>query len=250
MLKNALMAALLVATPFAAQAATINDGTYSATDHRGKVGMWIPNIISSTDSGTTTYNTNYTLSGTTFVVDGAQATLNGSAKNTLDSNLAFNFQMQFKLSTAANSGYCQFEPGAGGQIADPGCGSAYSLGLIANGDVTPSDWDFFNLTSGTFTGTDLLAGVTYDIVDKSAHLPQVGIGGNGKDIDQLGMAMWFDYTRTDTLGTSMFGDYEIASMGRGDVIVDLAQMPLPAAGWLLIAGLGGMAIAGRRKKTA
>lgn len=234
---RSIIAALLIASPFAANAATIADGSYEALDYDGYHGIWSPPLAGDTQP-------HYSLSGSEFRVNGDAAKLVGTATNAVDPALAFVFELEFARSSQSNLGYCQYDGNA-----DPDCDSAFTQNLIATNQVDPSSWDFFELLGGTFTGTDLLAGVTYDISDKSGHQPQVGIGGNAIDTDDLGLSMWFTFMRTDG-GPSTIGGYTLLDQGGGDFNIDIASMPLPAAGWLLIAGLGGMFAMGRRNKAA
>lgn len=108
------------------------------------------------------------------------------------------------------------------------------------GPIDPAAWRFYYIddTSSTLTGVGgMIDGVVLDITqrpdgaDYGKHVLQVGEGANGKNI-RFGASTWFNYTG--------------AFSGRGDINIDLKEIPTPGAGALavLAAGLAGV----RRKR--
>ncbi|MEO0569193.1 MAG: VPLPA-CTERM sorting domain-containing protein [Pseudomonadota bacterium] len=149
-------------------------------------------------------------------------------------NLFFDIDFQFQESAAGPNGpYCQF-------------------GQIGNCDgVDTSMWTYFSLLSGSFTGGGDMAGLTYSVTSDIGHLPQAGVGAgalNGQQ-EKLSFSMWFDWTLDQ--GATTIGKYTFNGSGdSADINVNLHPAPLPAAAWFLLAGVGGLAYAGRRRKAA
>ncbi len=247
---KALIASAILATaaPISASAAQLTDGLYAASDF---------------DDSRTVYGFS-AIQGLShlwsFAADaalivnggGTAAQLVGTIQNVADKTVEMAVNIVLTQAAGARPGFCQFN-GA----HDPGCDSSYTLGLIANGDIDPSLWNFFDLGAGsTISGLGSLAGLSYDITDKtnSAHPAQVGVDANAlADNDENGGSFWFDWNRTSDITVAT--NYISRSGGSGDFNFNLAtdpdgnlnDVPLPAAGWLLIAAFGGLAAAKRRK---
>ncbi len=131
-------------------------------------------------------------------------------------------------------------------------------GFKGNGGVINPDVFFLNMIGGTLTGFgDKLAGIALDVTRKPGDgtlATQVGTAANDKN-QEFGMSNWF-YTVCNTCDNGTVDIFNQVNNRQGDVNLNLAEndndivgpIPLPAAGWMLIAGLGGLAAAGRRKK--
>ncbi len=102
-----------------------------------------------------------------------------------------------------------------------------------------------------------MQGLSYSLVSNPKHAPQVGEAANALDTTGLGFSMWFNWTRHGTATSPFANLYSFNEGGKGDINIDLeidpnggGVVPLPAAGWMLLAGIGGLAAAGRRRKKA
>lgn len=234
----AISISIALALPVMATAAPFAQGTYQATDYDDNRSIWTgPNnnlsALSHLVTGTGVSNT-WTVGGSsTFVYNATAGTaqLTGLAQNTgaAGADLGFSFVLDM--------------------VADPG-------GAPFGPDAWPvADWALFTLTGGSFTGlggTDM-AGLTYNITQKSTHGPQAGVGANDKD-GALGFSMWYYWDRTDSNVQTTSNGYTFNTGGFGDFNMDLEfvnnnidPIPLPAAAWMLLAGLGGLAAMSRRK---
>ncbi len=147
-------------------------------------------------------------------------------------------------------------PGNGPECANP----------AACSHLDASHIDYFNSADsngffGTLTGTGSLSGwlielFVNDVEDMKP--PQLGEGGSwhAGNESQDGFATWLTWVATGTgsggYGTSGIGDINwlLGDSGTSNTGgAGGAEVPLPAAGWLMIAGLGGLA-ALRRRQTA
>ncbi|WP_375228832.1 VPLPA-CTERM sorting domain-containing protein [Roseobacter sp. S98] len=247
-------AALLFAAPVAAFAGTVNslvDDVYFVKDYNEGVAS----------KPRTFYSNHVTGSGVSIhwsadhqsrlAVTGNTAKMTGSATNTGSSGLTFDFSLNFSRSPIGiNGAYCQFD---GGKI-DQGCDSAFSQGLINDGDLDISAWDYFNLDSGTITGTGALDGYVWSLANNSGHQPQAGVNANALLLDDaLGISLWYDYTLISTPESQVSAfaatAWNIRTSGKGDINADLIPTPLPAAAWMLIAGVAGLGAMGRKKRS-
>ena len=240
--------------PLAAGAGTINAaGTYDLSninfESLAQRGIWTggSGLVSGGDAsnlwdvesggGTFTINTDDTamLMGvaTNIGTDGA-----------LNTDLQFTYSLQFDfvsdLIADPQVGYCQF----GGPKAP--CASAPP-------NVSILDWDFFNLTSGSFDFLGAYSAVEYVITDRSGGTHKAQAGKNAMALiadDQNGFSMWFDASLKSGQTSTTISPYTFSNKnGDFNVYISPSPVPLPAAGWLLIAGLGGLA-AMKRRETA
>ena len=246
---RALVIAVLL-LPQVVSAATLTDGVYGVTDltdfsgfDRIAYGIIVRGY---NDGAEKLWSAD---PGATFTVSnsGMNARLQGSVTNVFDSNIGFGFDILFGRDLAGSDGYCQFDG-----VPDPGCGNAFSTNLKATNQIDPSAWWYFDLLAGsTFTGTGAMAGIIYDITDMSsgAHPLQVGESANGLTLGGLGLSFWYWYDMRGQTSNLEQNGYIFRHQGGGDFNLDLTTppVPLPAAVWMLLAALGGMAVAGRRK---
>ena len=250
-------AVLLLSAPVAAVATTVNnlvDDVYFLTDYN----------IGVASKPRTFYSNHVTGSGVSIhwsadrqsrmEVTGNTATMTGSAKNTGSSGLTFDFSLNFSRSGIGPKGaYCQFDSGT----IDQGCDSAFSQGLINDGDLDITAWDYFNLDSGTITGTGALDGYVWSLANNSGHQPQAGVNANALLLDDaLGISLWYDYTlisipepQVSAFAATAAPTWRIRKSGKGDINADLIPTPLPAAAWMLIAGVAGLGAMGRKKRS-
>lgn len=120
--------------------------------------------------------------------------------------------------------------------------------------------DYFDLESGTISGTGTLAGVELTVSRKpveGTNGTQVG-GGILSDVGanvhnpNFGLAAWFMIDSVDTTNCASCDAALFKSLEgtQGDVNFDLAPVPLPAAGFLLLGALASVAGARARKRSA
>ena len=146
------------------------------------------------------------------------------------------------------------------EIANPsGWAGAARIGLSSGGLVTLTgdqeglgfaDYDFarFSITNIVFSAgqsitsvTSLLAGLLDPNYELGQIPPSISFTTNSVEI-------FFD-----TTGGGAFADFQFLDGGVSTFQLDFgtsAPIPLPAAGWLLLGGLGVLAAAKRRRRTA
>ncbi len=127
-----------------------------------------------------------------------------------------------------------------------------------NGSMATISTFYRNLTGGTLMGTGILAGLDLTVSRKPVDGPwatQIG-GSNGTDKGannknkNFGMANWFMINVDSATCSICTGNTTIANLNgkQGDINIDLAPVPAPAAGFLLIGGLGALAGLRRRRR--
>ena len=241
---KALIVALVAAlTPAVATASAIQPGVYDVSDinwNREGVerSIWTGTKMVTGDGVSHLWS----FSTATFEYNAAgNSYLYGSAQNVGDAALTFDFSFTFNTPTVGDKpGYCQFD-GSGGDC-------------VPGDPADPTMWTYLVYQSGTFTGTGaVMSGHDYTVTARGGtrHPFQAGINANALVDNGLnGMSFWFQWTQTGTHAASeTVGGKTYAfqySTGAGDVNANMAPVPLPAAGWLLIAGLGGLAAMRRR----
>ncbi len=249
LIRNFALATVVALAPSISLAAPMAADDYMAVDINFDAtrSIWTPNGGSGPSSNAFVQGNGasafWSFSNSSFDYNGTSASLTGTATNTGNAALSFSFDLQFdNAQVGSQAGYCQF--GGGRQP----CSNFPT--------VDPTEWTFFDFTSGTFTGTGDMDGLSYNLTQKSGHNAQAGTDANALELlGNLGFSMWFDWTKTGMATTTTAG-YTFNTSGNGDLNFDLVEdpngggtgvVPLPAAGWLLLAGIGGLAAANRRK---
>ena len=200
-------------------------GTYNLEDAFPSHGLWLPHFRDgasktwSVQSGTATYDSS---AGT--------LDLNGTVRNNTDPSLEL--VIDFSLNEISHAG-----PPACGK---PGCASP-TADMVANVKY----FDFVDVMIKGVSG--LLSGLTLDLSIKpkdGEKPPQFGYGANWVDLN-FGYSNWFYWTVSDAEKTQ----YGLKNLsGHGDVNVNMSPVPLPAAGWLLLAGVGALGAMRHRRR--
>ena len=170
--------------------------------------------------------------GAKFVVnyDGS-ATLTGKIVSRENAYFGFDVQLNFAANTTATDAHR-------GLRSD-----AY---LENGGDIDASLFQFFDLTNGTVSGTNLADGFSFDVAANKSVPAQIGFGANNRNSD-FGLGFWWILTANNDCVAdlcSVIGDTGFKS----DIHVDLVETPLPGAVALFLTGLAGVGASTRRKK--
>ncbi len=100
------------------------------------------------------------------------------------------------------------------------------------GPIDPATWYFYESFTGTLTGVGDSAGIVYAITQRGPAF-QIGMGASGKNLD-LGAAAWF------------WAEDEHGNQVRGDLNLNLAVVPVPAALPLMLSALVALGLRRRR----
>lgn len=121
-----------------------------------------------------------------------------------------------------------------------------------NGSSKMDDTFYLTMTGGTLTGFGYYAGIdfstsTMPVPGDNTFATQVGTTANNKN-GEFGLANWF-FVNASVEGNCANEAIDLCdAIGtQGDINIDLAPVPLPAAGVLLLAAIGGFGAFGRRK---
>lgn len=245
----AAASAVTISLTAAATASTLPGyGTYDLSNAYPHHGLWLPGLITNDSDYTTEWGI---VSGTAEYVEGDggpnQLHLSGNVQNKGNDDYTLSFS--FKLHEIEHTG-------------DPACPHSGDSGCNLQGAEYDDKRDgvrYFDFpghdsvhddTMASIWGTGALEGLTLDLSIKpenDSKPPQFGWCANWVDCE-LGYSNWFFYTAsTDDEFNS---NIHIASGTKhGDINVNMAPVPLPAAGWMLIAGMGAIGAMRRRRRT-
>ncbi|MEM0950008.1 MAG: VPLPA-CTERM sorting domain-containing protein [Pseudomonadota bacterium] len=259
MITKALGAALIgvaasafVATP-KANAATIPDfGTYQMGDAFPTHGLWFSKeLVDTNGNGLKGHNQQWSVESAELdyrEVDGGpnELDITGVVRNN-----GYRLQFDFSLFEIPDI----YDPACGRN----GCEIPQATQAQLDGVRFFNFPDFMEDVGGTppsatiigLTGSDAskdLTGLAYDLDIRPdsgpPKPPQFGYCANWVDCS-LGYSNWFDYTKTSD-ATATGAPYTRYA-GNGDL--NLSQVPLPAAGWMLLAAVGGLAARSRFRRS-
>ncbi|WP_300032094.1 VPLPA-CTERM sorting domain-containing protein [uncultured Roseobacter sp.] len=214
--------------------------TTGGNDHT----VWLPGLIGGVDA-----YWQFEGGAGSFVTrdDKASATLDGRIINNKDSMLQLDVAVEFNRLDPD-------QPGGGG-TKNGGLDSSLSA---AEKQAIKDTWSFYDMTSATLTGVagTLLDGLTltltsYPLAPKDIPF-QLGESANDKN-QGYGGAGWFTWvatTTSDYAGPAVRSTGDTGAGRHGDFNLNLTAVPLPAAGWMLIAAFGGLGVMRARKKAA
>lgn len=251
---GAAVTAALSVTSFAADAGTVGPGTYQIEDAKTKGetghGLYLNGFFADPSYDSRRWS----------IVDGT-ATVSDDA-------LGFSATVENSWANVTYGGDYSFELEAG-LIRDNVTDQAPYCQNNACAGISPGDVDYFNsdVDSGyfaTLTGMRDLTGMIISLFVNDVggdKPPQLGLGGSwfAANMAMDGFATWLTWSQAEFIqAVSLFDDCQVScngpwigSSGSGDInwlVGDpVNEIPLPAAGWLLIAGLGGLAAVKRRK---
>lgn len=120
---------------------------------------------------------------------------------------------------------------------------------VENGSSEHADTFYLTMTGGTLKGFGYYAGIVFNtstmpVPTDQTYATQIGTSANNKN-DKYGLANWFFLETTQYCSNQNVNLCDV-SWTQGDINIDLAPVPLPAAGLLLLAAIGGMSVFGRR----
>ena len=264
-----LLAALATTLALPAGAATLPDSfDVGAGDRADGRSIWFRNLFSGPGAGGSDL---FSISGGGFVQNGdGSAALTGTATSLDAGSIQFDVDVQLSLSPnppGSRGGYCQFNGARDCVTGAPIMGGGAATGPQFDG-LTAAEaqdrvdmWNFYTIDSATLTGVmgSLVDGLVLTLTDKTDgnHLPQLGLGANAFDQDNLGFSAWFNWVSNQGADAT-YGDYTFAGSGNGDFnmdvnnggVLDIAPVPLPAGMWLMLGGLGALGAVRRSRRKA
>jgi len=160
---------------------------------------------------------------------GDTASFTGDLKNMGNMNLTGEFDFNFVVSDLGMP-KLELKP------------DAYAPGP---GGIVPGDWIHYDMVDGSFTGTGILEGLVLEltqrpepILNQKTYKGQLGDGANGKNLD-YGFSAWFFWRVISceiVNGVTQNGceplNLAVGDNKYGDINIDLAAVPVPAAFWL------------------
>lgn len=240
-----VLAALALA-PVGAQAATTGafDVTAAVSDRDGKaLSLWFNSVLS------TGFDRVYSMATPgTFVADAIGAVMTGSVVNALNDAAGFDFNFEYDRT------FLQGGP------------SDQNFKAVWEDVHEHGNEEYFDFERGTVTGTGGLEGLVFEMVRAPAdgeYVTQMGGGmsdliGANQHNNNFGLSGWMEIASVsvdmDACDLCVFDEafYTGLAGTQSDVNVDLspAQVPVPAAGLMLMAAVGGVgAFARRRRKS-
>lgn len=120
-----------------------------------------------------------------------------------------------------------------------------------NGSSEMADTFYLTMTGGTLVGYGDFDGIDFEtevmpVPGDATFATQIGTTANNKN-SNFGMANWFFLVKTANCSNATLNYCGLNDRTQGDINVDLAPVPLPAAGLMLLAAIGGFGLFGRRK---
>jgi len=230
-------AAIAVVGTSSAFAATVYHATSNVKEGAGNHSLWFsgdnpPGAIGDNTAGNQKNHfkfENRSPGFGTFTVDGTSASLSGELAN--GNGQAFQLDVYFTEFTGSNVGYKTINGGPDGSawtLYELDTSRTSTLSYIpGTGDAALPNFVFSSLRGSNSDGPFKV---------------QVGVGANDKDATLFGLSTWFTLTEE--------GCSANCTPYHGDINIVLEPVPLPAAGFMLIAGVGGLFAMRRRKKAS
>ncbi|MEM8981055.1 MAG: VPLPA-CTERM sorting domain-containing protein [Pseudomonadota bacterium] len=253
LLKSAAIAAVGLCLPLMAQATTVsNTGTYVVSDRATGDGILTHGLVRDGNGdylggAYQKWSVDNRTSRWTLNSDGT-ASLSMTGTNLADSSLSVSMDLTMNINDSDFNGVC--------------------MGYV-NNDCTldrrhrpvfdTSDWQYFDILSGSMTVSSTLESVTWALTDKNPARPtQFGDGANafdrGVNPNDLGLSAWYDLKQTTKTGEdpnySFIPSFSGSNLMHTDINLNVAPVPLPAGLVLMIGALGATGLVRRKARAA